>query len=114
MDYDPLLAKLCVWADSREAAIDRMLRALSETRIAGIRTNIAFFRRLLRDEKFRQGDLHTGFIDEFFARESPGAESDPNLEMVAALVAVLSEEKPAAAAPVADVSPWRTSAQMMR
>jgi acetyl-CoA carboxylase, biotin carboxylase subunit len=116
MDYDPLLAKLCVWADSRDTAIDRMQRALGETRIAGIRTNIAFFRRLLRDEKFRQGDLHTGFIEEFFARESPDAKSDPNLEIVAAIAAVLSEEKPAATTPVAGAAPWLTEGRrrMMR
>ena len=116
MDYDPLLAKLCVWADSRDAAIDRMQRALGETRIAGIRTNIAFFRRLLRDEKFRQGDLHTGFIEEFFARESSRAENDPSLETVAALVAVLNKEKPAASEPIAGTSPWLTEGRgrMMR
>jgi acetyl-CoA carboxylase, biotin carboxylase subunit len=116
MDYDPLLAKLCAWADSRDAAIDRMQRALGETRIAGIRTNIAFFRRLLGDEKFRRGDLHTGFIEEFFARESPDAKSDPNLEIAAALAAVLSEEKPAATTPVAGAAPWLTEGRrrMMR
>jgi acetyl-CoA carboxylase biotin carboxylase subunit len=108
MDYDPLLAKLCVWAGSREAAIDRMLRALDETRISGIRTNIAFFRRLLRDEEFRRGALHTGFIDEFFGREASRGESDPNLEVVAALVAVLSEEKGANPAPAASSSRWLT------
>jgi hypothetical protein len=71
---------------------------------------------LLRDEKFRQGDLHTGFIEEFFARESPDAKSDPNLEIVAAIAAVLSEEKPAATTPVAGAAPWLTEGRrrMMR
>jgi acetyl-CoA carboxylase biotin carboxylase subunit len=44
MEYDPLLAKLAVWASSREAAIARMRRALEEYKIGGVRTNRAFFR----------------------------------------------------------------------
>ena len=44
LDYDPMLAKLIVWADTREHAIERMLRALGEYHIGGIRTNISLFR----------------------------------------------------------------------
>ena len=45
-----------------------MLRALREYDVGGIRTNIGFFRQILEDPEFRAGHLHTGFIDEFFAR----------------------------------------------
>src|SRR5204863_2667925 len=65
MDYDPLLAKLAVWAATREDAIERMTRALGEYHIAGIVANLAFFRRLLADPSFREGRLDTGFIDAF-------------------------------------------------
>ena len=65
MDYDPLLAKLAVWAGTREEAIGRMSRALGEYHVAGIRTNIGFFRRLMADPFFREGTaryrLHRGF-----------------------------------------------------
>ena len=71
MEYDPLLAKLAVWADTRDAAIARMMRALREYDVGGIRTNIGFFRQILEDPEFRAGHLHTGFIDEFFARTPP-------------------------------------------
>src|SRR5437899_10793844 len=47
LDYDPLLAKLAVWAESREEARVRMIRALDEYHVAGIKTNLAFFRQLL-------------------------------------------------------------------
>jgi acetyl-CoA carboxylase, biotin carboxylase subunit len=70
MDYDPLLAKLAVWAETREDAIQRMRRALAEYYVSGIRTNISFFRQILDDAEFRAGHLHTGFIEEFFARAS--------------------------------------------
>jgi acetyl-CoA carboxylase biotin carboxylase subunit len=88
MEYDPLLAKLAVWAGSRDEAIERMLRALREYDIGGIRTNIGFFRQILQDPEFCAGNLHTGFIQEFFARSAPPA-PPPELSAVAALAAAL-------------------------
>jgi acetyl-CoA carboxylase biotin carboxylase subunit len=89
IDYDPLLAKLAVWADTREHAIDRMLRALDELSIIGIKTNIAFFRRILQDQEFRAGRLHTGFIGEFFAREQSTNPGCCGLEAVVAMIVAL-------------------------
>jgi acetyl-CoA carboxylase, biotin carboxylase subunit len=86
IDYDPLLAKLAVWSGTRDAAIERMLRALVEYEVASIRTNIAFFREILEDAEFRAAKLHTGFIDEFLARHKR-SEPSPEMESVAALVA---------------------------
>ena len=88
MEYDPLLAKLAVWASRREEATDRMIRALREYDIGGIRTNLGFFRQILEDGEFRAGRLHTGFIDEFFQRhQAPRPPQD--LAAVAALAAAL-------------------------
>jgi acetyl-CoA carboxylase biotin carboxylase subunit len=94
MEYDPLLAKMAVWAEDRAGAISRMLRALEEYSVGGIRTNVSFFRSIFADECFRLGELHTGFIDEFFARRA-GAEreSDAEAEAAAALVALLHTRK---------------------
>ena len=86
IDYDPLLAKLAVWSGTRDGAIARTLRALREYDVAGIRTNITFFRQILEDEQFRQGRLHTRFVDEFLERRKPFA-PPPELESIAALVA---------------------------
>src|SRR5579863_6409873 len=66
MEYDPLLAKLAVWAATREDATERMIRALREYDVGGIRTNLGFFRQILEDAEFRAARLHTGFIEEFF------------------------------------------------
>jgi acetyl-CoA carboxylase biotin carboxylase subunit len=63
LDYDPMLAKVVVWSESRERSIERMLRALGEYHIGGIRTNIPLFRVILKDPAFREGDLHTGYLD---------------------------------------------------
>ncbi|MCL6516196.1 acetyl-CoA carboxylase biotin carboxylase subunit [Alicyclobacillus sp.] len=62
--YDSMIAKLIVWAPTREQAIDRMQRALGEFRIEGVRTTIPFHQRLLRNEKFRAGDVSTRFLEE--------------------------------------------------
>ncbi len=88
MEYDPLLAKLAVWASTRDDASARAVRALSEYYVAGIRTNIGFFRQILEDPEFRAGNLHTGFIAEFFARVKPDV-PPPDVEAVAAFVAAL-------------------------
>ncbi|HYK86120.1 MAG TPA: acetyl-CoA carboxylase biotin carboxylase subunit [Ktedonobacteraceae bacterium] len=62
--YDSLLAKLIVWAETREAAIARMQRALDEYVIEGITTTIPFLQRLLNHEGFRRGETYTRFIQE--------------------------------------------------
>ena len=86
IDYDPLLAKLSVWAADRPAAIDRMLRALAEYQVGGIRHNIPFFREILDDPEFRAGRLHTGFIAEFMDRRKP-RDAAPDLDTIVALAA---------------------------
>jgi acetyl-CoA carboxylase biotin carboxylase subunit len=111
MEYDPLLAKMAVWAENRPAAIARMLRALEEYSVGGIKTNVSFFRRVFDDECFRAGQLHTGFIDEFFARERSreAFEPDPTVETAAALVAVLHGRKRAGqTSEVRQESRWRS------
>ena len=90
MDYDPLLAKMAVWAEDRPGAIARMLRALREYSVSGIKTNVSFFRGIFDDERFRAGDLHTGFIDEYFARKPAHTPADPDAEVAAALVALVA------------------------
>ncbi len=86
VEYDPLLAKLAVWARSRDEAMARMARALAEYRIVGIKTNLGFFRQLLDDGQFQRGELHTGWVDEFLLRR-PEEARDPELPAIAALVA---------------------------
>jgi acetyl-CoA carboxylase biotin carboxylase subunit len=63
--YDSMIAKLIVWAPTREQAIDRMIRALMEFRIEGVKTTIPFHLKLLQHEKFRAGDVSTRFLEEY-------------------------------------------------
>ncbi|TCP52845.1 acetyl-CoA carboxylase biotin carboxylase subunit [Tumebacillus sp. BK434] len=61
--YDSMIAKLIVWAPTREEAILRMERALSEFTIDGIKTTIPFHQKVLRHEKFIEGDVTTKFLE---------------------------------------------------
>jgi acetyl-CoA carboxylase biotin carboxylase subunit len=111
VEYDPLLAKLIAWAPSRERAMGRLNRALSEYAIGGIRNNIAFFRDVLADEAFRNGDFSTAFLDGFFERRRKPA-PDLEAEAAAALVAAASLVH----APVVrdeDKSAWLASGRAM-
>lgn len=66
-DYDSLLGKLIVWGETRDAAIDRMRRALSETVISGVETTIPFHMQVLGNRQFRAGNVHTQFVEELLA-----------------------------------------------
>jgi acetyl-CoA carboxylase biotin carboxylase subunit len=61
--YDPMLSKLVAYAETRDAAIARMKRALAEYRVEGIQTTIPFFSFLMDHEDFRAARFDTGFID---------------------------------------------------
>ena len=92
--YDSLLAKLCVWAETREAAINRLDRALGEYTIEGIRTTLPFFRAVVASGEFRAARLDTGFIDRFWNGESEKKEcADEEVDMkpgdIAAIAALL-------------------------
>src|SRR6185369_4933174 len=89
LEYDPLLAKLIGYGESREHAIGRVQRALGEYLIAGVKTNLPLFRRILADAQFREGRLSTLFLDRFFERRKR-AEVDPEAEAAAALLLALS------------------------
>ena len=74
--YDSLIAKLIVWAPDRDAAIDRMLRALSEFRVEGrgVKTTIPFHEAVFLNEQFRSGDVDTSFLETFsFAQPEQAA-----------------------------------------
>ncbi|MCY4343817.1 MAG: acetyl/propionyl/methylcrotonyl-CoA carboxylase subunit alpha [Gammaproteobacteria bacterium] len=66
MFYDPMIAKLATWGESREAAIETMGEALDAYYIRGVNHNISFLGAVIAHERFRAGRLTTHFIDEEF------------------------------------------------
>jgi len=61
-NYDSMLGKLIVWGRDRDEAMARMLRALEELQLEGIKTTVSFHRRILRNAFFRRGEVYTNFI----------------------------------------------------
>jgi acetyl-CoA carboxylase, biotin carboxylase subunit len=116
--YDPLLAKLITWGADRDEAAARMVRALDELRVDGVKTSAAFHRRVMTHPAFLAGDLHTGFLEEHPELMSTG--TDPWLQEVAVLAAAVAYfrhwEQLSLRAPQADPaarpSAWRRSARV--
>jgi acetyl-CoA carboxylase biotin carboxylase subunit len=90
--YDPMLAKLIVWAPTREAAIDRMHRALSELTVDGLDTSRDFHLRVMEDEEFRRGDIEIQWLERRLASLT-GVQPSPELAARAAVVAALLAER---------------------
>ena len=62
MRYDPMLAKLVVWGEDREACVLRFRRALQDFAISGVRSNIPLYQRILEDPDFVAGTYSTDFM----------------------------------------------------
>jgi len=97
--YDPLLAKLIVWGETRDVAIQRMRRALSELVIVGLPTSQAFHLRVMDDPDFQKGAVDITYLERAGARvlaAMPRPELERALAVAAALVA---DERRAAGRP---------------
>jgi propionyl-CoA carboxylase alpha chain len=91
MFYDPMIAKLISWGQTREQAIDKQITALDRFEIDGIGHNIDFLSALMQHERFRAGDITTGFIAEEFPEGFTGAAADQKLSRsLAAIAGVLA------------------------
>jgi acetyl/propionyl-CoA carboxylase alpha subunit len=88
--YDPMLAKMIVWGESREESIRRMSWALGRFAVLGVTTNIGFLRSLIKHPDFLKGRLHTQFLEE----HRIVAHADDSLADRAALIAAVVAELP--------------------
>jgi len=113
--YDPLISKLSVWAPTRERAVARMRRALSEYVVTGIRTNLAFHEKLFAHPEFAAGRYDTGFLErhaaELFGYPPVPADRADAITVAVALAASRLERAAAADAASAGtdgarLAPW--------
>ncbi|MBI2337092.1 MAG: acetyl-CoA carboxylase biotin carboxylase subunit [Deltaproteobacteria bacterium] len=88
MEYDPILAKLITWGNTRQEAITRMKRALAEYKIIGIKTNLYFHRRALEIADFVKGHYDTHFVDQHLAEI---LKIDPQEKEIALMLAALTQ-----------------------
>jgi acetyl-CoA carboxylase, biotin carboxylase subunit len=95
--YDPLLAKLISWGETREVAIQRMRRALGELVIVGLPTSQPFHLRVMDDAAFIKGDIDITYLERVGARvlaAPPRAGLERALAVTAALVADEKHDRP--------------------
>ena len=98
IDYDPLLAKLVGYGQDRAQAVSRLMRALEELFVAGIKTNVGLFRRILADEDFLSGKVDTGYLERLLGSEAGGERKDTaNVAAIAAAVFALLDSNSKAA-----------------
>ena len=91
--YDPMISKLITYADDRQSAINRMLRALSEYHIAGIVNNIPFLKTILDDIRFRKGKIDINFVERNLIELIKKEHDQSDIEDAASLVSVLLKRK---------------------
>jgi 3-methylcrotonyl-CoA carboxylase alpha subunit len=108
--YDAMLAKVIAWAPTRDAAIERLNRGLEEADVRGVVTNIPFLAALVTHPDVRANAIDTGFIERELKNLTPAAASSGDLELCAAVTAILIQEAPDAFAEAN--SPWRTAGWM--
>ncbi|CAM3888496.1 acetyl/propionyl/methylcrotonyl-CoA carboxylase subunit alpha [Rheinheimera salexigens] len=111
--YDPMIAKLIVWDQNRDRAINRMLRALEDYQIAGVTTNLSFLTSLAGHPAFKAAELDTNFInqhhDSLFAPADAKDVANSNQALVLAALFVLQQQKNNETQSMGHSSPWQHS-----
>ncbi|WP_199611429.1 acetyl-CoA carboxylase biotin carboxylase subunit [Flocculibacter collagenilyticus] len=92
--YDPMIAKLIVWDENRDRALQRMLRALDDYRISGVKTNLHFLSSLLEHPSFKDVELDTNFIEKHKdTLHAPAKQADTQALVMAVLYLLLNQAK---------------------
>ncbi len=111
VQYDPLLAKLIVYAETRELAMDKMIRAIADYEITGVATTLGFGSFVMKHEAFRTGNFNTRFIENYFKQEYLQQPADEDLEKVVAALATTVSASASSSATAQSVarpnSKWR-------
>ncbi|HNB34961.1 MAG TPA: acetyl-CoA carboxylase biotin carboxylase subunit [Anaerolineales bacterium] len=110
--YDPMIAKLIVWGETRAQAILRMRRALEEYRIVGVSTNIPFHQTLMDSHRFMGGQFDTRFVEERFSMESASELDEAQAEIAAILATLVAHQETERSAQIVrrnerDTSNWK-------
>ncbi len=101
MYYDPMIAKLCSWGETRLSAIDAMGEALDRFEVEGIGHNLPFLSTVMQHSRFRSGNLTTGFIAEEFPDGFSGVAPETRAaERLAAIAAVIHHQVQSRAAQI--------------
>lgn len=93
--YDPMIAKLVVWGENREEAIERMILAIDDYQISGLKTTLDFGKYVMKHEAFRSGDFDTNFVKQYFSdpKVIKDAMQDEKVALLAGLESIWSQVK---------------------
>ncbi len=110
--YDPMIAKLIVWGETRAQAILRMRRALEEYRIVGVRTNIPFHQTMMDSHRFMGGQYDTRFVEERFSMDTERQGDDVHAEIAAVFATLAAHQETERSAQIVrrgarDASNWK-------
>jgi acetyl-CoA carboxylase biotin carboxylase subunit len=107
--YDPMIAKLAVHAANRDEARNKMVRAIDEYQITGVKTTLPFCKFVMQHPAFASGNFDTGFVQQYFKPEFLQAE-DTDMEIAALMEAYLEQSAASMASSIPSsgtVSPWK-------
>ena len=86
--YDPMIAKMICHAETREAAIEKTIRAIDEYEITGVETTLGFCKFVMEHPAFRSGNFDTKFVEQYFKPdEIHRTDPDPDASLIAATLA---------------------------
>jgi acetyl-CoA carboxylase biotin carboxylase subunit len=111
LEYDPLLAKLIGYGESRDQAIGRLVRGLDEYVVGGVKTNLALFRQILSNQEFLAGNTDTGLIGRLQAAATTGKNDEIAVIAAGILYALRSEKNPAHQSASISASNWKKTAR---
>ena len=111
--YDPMIAKLVVHAENRDEARAKMVRAIDEYRISGVKTTLPFCKYVMQHEAFISGMFDTGFVNDHFAPEVLDTNDDSELE-IAAMMAAFSDQDQVQVSSISSNGSFRSTWKMNR
>jgi acetyl/propionyl-CoA carboxylase alpha subunit len=91
--YDPMIAKLVVHAENRDEARMKMVRAIEEYQISGVKTTLPFCKFVMEHEAFVSGKFDTGFVENHYSPEMLDLFDEDELEIAALMTAYLDDKK---------------------
>lgn len=114
--YDPMIAKVITWGETREEAIERMQRSLTEFILSGIKSNIMLLKSILRNPRFQDGSYTTQFLDKNFELIEPEifTEIDDHVFLIAAAITAYQDRKSKDVRQLNQVSKWRKIGRKMQ
>jgi acetyl-CoA carboxylase, biotin carboxylase subunit len=114
--YDPMIAKVITWGETRDEAIERMQRALTEFILSGIKSNIVLHKSILRHPKFKDGSYTTQFLEKNFEMIEPDLfkEVDDHVFLISAAISAYNFRKSKDVRNLNIISNWkRTGRKIM-